>query len=65
MVQKVMESVMDVAAPEADVEECRGKKLYGDYTNGIGVMYNVINEAWKRIQQVGSQVCDECTKVAG
>ena len=52
MVQKVMESVKDVAVADEGVEEGRGRKLYGDYTNGIGVLYNVINDAWKRIQQV-------------
>lgn len=50
---RILESVKDVPFPGAE-DGATGRK-YGDYLNGVGTLYNVVNEAFKRTQQVGGK----------
>ena len=48
---KLMRSVEDVAETATAAAEGSGCG-FDDYLNGIATLYNVVNEAWRRIQQV-------------
>ena len=51
MAVKIMESVKDFPPRDDGVDNVNGRS-YEDYVNGVRVLYNVIDEAWKRVQQV-------------